>query len=120
MDQKGTFKKPTIKATSRAYVRLYEYFTTPDRWLEFIRTYHVEPFNYGMRRDGDCAVRVIDPATREMAVLGLEIPNEIKYHNNVAMGRSFWNENFTSATHRRHRQIESGYAQAFKDEVVPR
>jgi hypothetical protein len=120
VSHQGTFKEPTIKGTSRAYVRLFEYFETPEKWLEFLQRYRVERVPFGMQLAGDCAVRVIDPATSEVAVIGLEVPNEIKYHTYIATGRSFWTEEFASATHRRRRVIEVGYAQALKDEVVPR
>lgn len=121
MDHLRAFKRPTIKETSRAYVRLYGYFKTPEKWLAFLERYRVEYINFGMRRNGDCAVRVIDPATQEIAVLGLDLPNEIKYHTYTdKTDRSVWNEEFASATHRRRRQFEVGSDQASKDEVVPR
>lgn len=120
MEKKRAFKRPTIKETNRAYVRLYEYFNTPEKWLAFLERYRVEIIDFGMRRHGDCAIRVIDPETQEVAVLGLELPNTVKYHTYVATSRSFWNEEFASATHRRIRTIEVGDAQASKDEVAPR
>jgi len=114
------FKKPTIKATSRAYVHLFQYFSTPAAWLAFIERYRVEPFDFGMHRHGDCAVRVIDPMTGQLAVLGIEIPNEIKYHTYVATARSFWTESFLSDTQRRNRIWEVGHAAPSKDEVCSR
>ncbi|WP_208458875.1 hypothetical protein, partial [Burkholderia gladioli] len=51
---------------------------------------------------------VIDPATGDLADLGLDIPNQITYHT-FAAERSFWNERYASATLRRHRTIEVGY-----------
>jgi hypothetical protein len=98
MHRPGTFKKPTIKATSRAYVHLFGYFSSHDAWLAFLERYRVEPFEFGMQRHGDCAVRVVDPTTGRLAALGLEIPSEIKYHTHVATGRSFWQERFLSDT----------------------
>jgi hypothetical protein len=67
-----------------------------------------------------CSVRVIDLATNDLAVLGLEVPNVVNYHNNVPFGRSFWTEDFLSPTHRRHRVIEIEYAQVSEDKVTPK
>ena len=120
MNHQGTFKKPTIKETSRAYVRLFDYFATAEKWLNFLHRYRVERVPFGIQRAGDCAVRVIDLESGAVAVLGLEVPNEIKYHTYTAMGRSFWTEEFLNATHRRNRIIEVGNTQVSKDEVVPR
>lgn len=120
MHHQVIFKKPTISGTSRAYVRLFDYFATAEKWLKFLQRYRVERVPFGMQRAGDCAVRVIDLGTSEIAVLGLDVPNEIKYHTHLATGRSFWTEDFASATHRRHRVIEVGYAEPSRDEVVPR
>ena len=120
MRRQAAFKKPTIKATSRAYVRLYGYFSTSEAWLAFIERYKVEPFNFGLHRHGDCAVRVVDPTTGQLAALGLEIPNEIKYHTYVATARNFWQECFLSDTQRRHRTLEEGFPQPSRDEVLPR
>jgi len=119
MSSHVAFKKPTIKGTSRAYVRLFDYFGTADKWLDFLARYRIENVPFGMRRHGDCAVRVVDLATGQLAKLGLEIPNEIKYHTYVATARSFWLENFTSDTERRDRAIEVGYPHPSKDEVLP-
>lgn len=118
--QHAEFSKPTIKKHGRAYVRLYDYFKTPDRWLAFLERYTVEHFDVGMRRNGDCAVRVIDPVTQEVAALGLDIPSLITYRTHVATARSFWNEEFRSETHRRQRTFEVGFVQASNDTVVPR
>lgn len=120
MNRQATFKKPTIKATSRAYVRLFGYFSSSESWLAFLERYKVEPFDSGMHRHGDCAVRVVDPTTGQLAVLGLEIPSEIKYHTYVATARSFWQECFLSDRQLRHRTLEEGNAQPSKDEVFPR
>lgn len=120
MKNPGVFKKPTIKTTSRAYVRLFEYFKTPEKWLPFLEAYKVVHVAFGMHRNGDCALRVIDPSTGELAILGLDVPNEIQYHTYVATNRSFWNERFTSDTQRRHRTTELGCASPSKDEVVLR
>lgn len=120
MSKPNGFKKPTIKETSRAYVRLFEYFKAPEQWLSFLKGYRVEHPPFGMRRNGDCAVRVIDPNTGELAILGLEIPNEIQYHTYVATARSFWNEHFTSETQRRHRTTEIGCSSPSRDELVSR
>jgi len=117
MNQQMTCKKPTIKATSRAYVHLFEYFSIPAAWLGFVERNSIEHFDFGMHRNGDCAVRVIDPATGQLAVLGLEIPNEIKYHTSVATARSFWSESFLGETQRRNRILEVGYTDPSKDEV---
>ncbi len=118
MKSSAGFKRPTIKATSRAYVRLFECFRTPEEWLSFLSRFRVEHPASGMQRNGDCAVRVIDPSTGEVATLGLEIPNEIKYHTYIATARSFWTESFTSATQRRRRVWEIGYSQPSTDEVL--
>ena len=120
MRQNDAFRKPTIKATSRAYVRLFEYFSSSEAWLAFLGRYRVESFEFGMHRHGDCAVRVVDPATGQLATLGLEIPNEIKYHTYMATARSFWQECFLSDTQLRSRTLEVGYAQLLKDEVLSR
>lgn len=120
MSRQGAFKKPTIKDTSRAYVRLFEYFTSPEAWLAFVDRYRIESFSFGMQRHGDCAVRVVDPATGHLATLGLSVPSEIKYHTYVATARSFWQECFLSDTQRRERTFEVGYAQPSKDEVSTR
>jgi len=120
MTNPGVFKKPTIKATSRAYVRLFEYFKTPDRWLPFLDGHKVVHVPFGMHRNGDCALQVVDLSTGRLAILGLDVPNEIQFHTYVATGRSFWNERFTSDTHRRHRTTEIGCASPSKDEVAPR
>jgi hypothetical protein len=120
MNQQVAFKKPTIKTTSRASVHLFGYFSTPTSWLAFLERYKVERFDFGMHRNGDCAVRVIDPTSGQLAVLGLEIPNEIKYHTYVATARSFWPESFLSETQRRNRILEVGYVEPSKDEVSPR
>jgi hypothetical protein len=119
MNNSVTFKKPTIKATSRAYVRLFGYFSTPEKWLAFIDRYRIEFVEFGMHRNGDCSVRVIDSTNEKIATLGLDVPNEIKYHTYTPTGRSFWTENLFSPTHRRHRVIEIGLLQASKDEVIP-
>jgi hypothetical protein len=119
MNSPDKFKKPTIKDTSRAYVRLFGHFRTPQEWLEFLQFNRVEYMPFGMQREGDCAVRVIDLATNDLAVLGLEVPNVVKYHNNVPFGRSFWTEEFLSPTHRRHRVMEIGHeAQVLEDKVT--
>jgi hypothetical protein len=120
MNRQAEFKKPTIKATSRAYVHLFQYFSPLAAWLAFLERYRVEQFDFGMHRNGDCAVRVIDPTTGQLAVLGLEIPNEIKYHTYVATARSFWTESFLSDTQRRNRILEVGNAAPLKDEVFLR
>ncbi|MCY0852536.1 hypothetical protein [Cupriavidus sp. D39] len=120
MKSHGGFKKPTIKDNGRAYVRLFGYFATQDEWLRFLTRYVVKHVPFGMERNGDCAVRVIDPTTGELATLGLELPNEIKHHTYVATARSFWNENFANDTQRRSRTVEVGFDQPSKDEVVPR
>jgi hypothetical protein len=49
MSRQGTFKKPTTKDTSRAYVRLFGYFVTPKGWTEFLQLYRVEPIAVGMQ-----------------------------------------------------------------------
>jgi len=59
MKRQVPFKKPTIKATSRAYVHLFEYFPSSTAWLAFRTRYRVEHFSFGVQRNGDCAVRVI-------------------------------------------------------------
>lgn len=82
-------KRPTIKETNRAYVHLFEYFTSPDKWLEFLKQYNVECVDFGNRRNGDCAVRVVHPKSNELAILGLDIPNHITYHTYVSTARSF-------------------------------
>lgn len=120
MNSPDRFRKPTIKGNSRAYVRLFGYFVTPQKWLQFLQLNRVEYIPFGMQRAGDCAVRVIDLATNDLAVLGMEIPNVVKYHNNVAIGRSFWTEEFLSPTHRRHRLTEIGHTQASEDKETPR
>jgi hypothetical protein len=120
MKSSAGFKRPTIKATSRAYVRLFECFRTPEEWLSFLSRFRVEHPASGMQRNGDCAVRVIDLSTGDLATLGLEIPNEIKYHTYIATARSFWTESFTSATQRRRRVWEIGYSQPSTDEVFDR
>lgn len=120
MSSPDNFKKPTIKGTSRAYVRLFGYFLTPQKWLEFLQVNRVDYMPFGMQRDGDCAVRVVDRATNDLAVLGIEVPNVVKYCNNVAFGRSFWTEEFLSPTHRRHRVMEIGYPQALEDKITPK
>ena len=113
------FKKPTIKDNGRAYVRLFQCFDTPECWLDFLSRYTVQHQPFGVRRNGDCSVCVIDPATGDLANLGLEIPNQITYHT-FAGDRSFWNERYASATHRRHRAIEVRSDRPSKDEIVPR
>ncbi len=120
LSQQVIFKKPTIKRTNRSYVRLFEYFATAEKWTEFLQKYRVELVPFGMHRNGDCAIRVIDRATNQLAVLGLDVPNEIKYHSYIATARSFWTEEFENATHRLHRIIEIGYQSAPKDEVTPK
>jgi hypothetical protein len=96
MHRQDSFKKPTIKATNRSYVRLFGNFTSPEAWLEFLDPYRIEPFDFGMQWHGGCAVRVVAPTTGHLATLGLEIPNAIKYHTYVATARSFWQECFLS------------------------
>ncbi|BCN13347.1 hypothetical protein RPSD_52320 (plasmid) [Ralstonia solanacearum] len=113
------FKKPTIKDNGRAYVRLFQYFETPECWLKFLEQYSVQTRSFGSRWDADCEVRVIDRATGDLAVLGLAVPNFIKYHT-FAAERSFWNEWYLSATEKRHRTIEVGYDRPSKDETVER
>ena len=120
MSSPDSFKKPTIKGTSRAYVRLFGYFATPQKWLEFLRANRIDYMPFGMQREGDCAVRVIDRATNDLAVFGLEVPNVVKYHNNTAFGRSFWTEEFLSPTHQRRSVTEIGYPQASEDKTSPR
>lgn len=121
MSTKDCFKKPTIKGTNRAYVRLFEYFRTPTEWQAFVGHYDVRPMSHGQQRYGDCAVRVFDRSTGGLAVLGLEIPNEITYHTFMGSSpRSFWNERFTSDTHQRHRTFEIPYNEPSSDELVAR
>jgi hypothetical protein len=115
----GSFKKPTIKDTNRAYVRLFEFFSSPHEWLEFLQRHHVEYVAFGMQRNGDCAIRVMDSSTGQPALLGLKVPNKIKYHSYVAAARSFWTEDFSDGTHRRHRIIEVGNATPLEDSVIP-
>lgn len=115
----ATFKKPTIKGTSRAYVRLFSYFQTPEKWLEFLEQFRIEYVAFGMQRAGDCAVRVIEPSNGKVADLGLDVPNEIKYHTYVATARSFWIEEFSSSTYRRHRMTEVG-ARPHTDDISSR
>lgn len=111
----SSFRKPTIKDTSRAYVRLFQYFKTNADWLAFLVRYEVRHVPFGHVSHGDCAVRVIERATGEVARLGLDIPIEIKYHTYVATARSFWNESFVSDTHVRERTIEVGYSEPSRD-----
>ncbi|AIO71594.1 hypothetical protein DM80_6128 [Burkholderia multivorans] len=42
MNSTRGFKKPTIKDKGRAYVRLFQYFETPESWLEFLDQYAIE------------------------------------------------------------------------------
>lgn len=118
--QFDSFKKPTIKANGRAYVRLFGYFSSPADWRAFLAQYRVEQVGFGLQRNGDCSVRVVDPSTGDDATLGLDIPNYITYHTHTATSRSFWNEHFLSNTKRRHRTYEVGYANASKDEFFER
>ena len=113
------FKRPTIKGNGRAYVRLFQFFETPESWLKFLGQYAVETQSFGSRWDADCTVRVFDRETGDLAVLGLQVPNHIHYHT-FAAERSFWNEWYLSSTEKRHRVIEVGYDQPTKDETKPR
>lgn len=70
MRSPNSFQKPTIKDTNRAYVRLFGYFVTSQKWLEFLQRNRIENVPFGMQRDGGCAVQVIDRATNDPAVLG--------------------------------------------------
>ncbi|SAK98465.1 hypothetical protein AWB80_07527 [Caballeronia pedi] len=113
------FKKPTIKENGRAYVRLFQCFPNTESWLNFLANHSIKSETYGSRYDADCEIRVINRATGDLAVLGLEIPNRIRYHT-FGGDRSFWNEWYLSATHTRHRTTELGYNSPSKDETVPR
>lgn len=53
MNAKRGFKKPTIKDNGRAYVRLFQCFETPERWLDFLNRYSVQPQPSGVARNGD-------------------------------------------------------------------
>ncbi|WP_186214941.1 hypothetical protein [Burkholderia gladioli] len=119
MDSTRGLKKPTIKDKGRAYVRLFEFFETPESWLGFLDQYAVETTSFGSRWDADCTVRVIDRATGDLAALGLHIPNHIHYHT-FSGERSFWNEWYLSATEKRHRVLEIGDDRPSKDETKPR
>lgn len=119
MNSTRRFKKPTIKDKGRAYVRLFQYFETPESWLKFLDQYAIETQTFGSRWDADCEVRVIDRSTGDLAALGLQVPNHIKYHT-FAAERSFWNEWYSSGTEKRHRVIEVGYDRPSKDETVQR
>lgn len=119
MSNSVVFKKPTIKATSRAYVRLFGYFTSSEKWLDFLAHHRIEYVPFGIQRNGDCSVRVINTTTGAIAILGLDVPNEIKYHSHIATGRSFWTEDFLSASHKRHKVSEVGFSKASDDVVTP-
>ena len=110
-------KRPTIKETNRAHVRLFEYFTSLDKWLDFLKRYSVEFFSFGNRRNRDCAVRVVHLQSNELSNLGLDIPNHIIYHTYVSTAQSFWNEHFLSEMQTRTRSFEVGYPNVCKDEV---
>ena len=114
------FRRPTIKANGRAYTRLFtEYLKAPDTWTAFIARYRIESIPHGLAKNGDCAIQVIDPATGQLAVLGLNVPCVIKFHDIVEPSRQFWNEFFLSADEQRSRTIEVGLGVA-KDDVQPR
>lgn len=103
-----TFRKPTIKADGRACVRLYSYFNTPEKWIAFLERHHVERIPFGMARNGDCAIRVVDRASGILAALGPDIPCVIKYHVNIHPDRQFWTEEFATSTEVRSRVTEVG------------
>lgn len=86
-------KKPTIKATNRAYVRLYERVVAQGSWEDFLAEYTVQMLEYGMRRSGGCAVEVRNRAG-EPADLGPYIPNRITYNTFIAPDRTTWQEHF--------------------------
>lgn len=84
-------KPPSIKETNRAYVRLYKHVIQHRDWEKFKIEYEVQIIQYGMRRNGDCAVHVLD-RTGELATLGSTIPNKITYSNFIEPARETWQE----------------------------
>lgn len=113
-------KKPTIKGTSRAYVRLFQYLGTVEEWLSFLEKYAVEDIPFGQQRFAEHAIRVLDRSNGELATLGLDLPCVIKYRNNIEPSRQFWIEEFQSATHRRRRILEVGRVAPSTDEIQER
>lgn len=84
-------KAPTIKDTNRAYVRLYKHVIAHRDWEEFKNTYKVQIIQFGMRKNGDCGVHVLD-SNGEPATLGSTIPNKITYCNFIEPARETWQE----------------------------
>lgn len=86
-------KKPTIKEFNRAYVRLYDFVKKHGDWEAFKARYRVEIIEFGMRKNGDCGVQVLD-ADGTLATLGNSIPNKITYRYFVEPPRTTWMEYF--------------------------
>ena len=87
-------KRPTIKGTNRAYVRLYDYVVKRDAWDEFTQKYSVRMIPHGMEKNGDCAVHVLDQNGR-LACLGAHIPHKITYSDFIHPPRTTWVEFFS-------------------------
>lgn len=87
-------KRPTIKGTNRAYVRLYDCVIKHQRWEDFISKYQVQIKSHGQERHGDCAIQVIG-SDGLPARLGPNIPNQISYSNFIHPARETWIEYFS-------------------------
>lgn len=90
-------KAPTIKATNRAYVRLYRIVIHHRDWDGFLSAFKVQMIQHGMDRNGDCGVHVLD-ANGELATLGSAIPNKITYSNFIEPARETWKEFYKDGT----------------------
>lgn len=116
----SSFKRPTIKEFGRAYVRLFNYFETPESWLSFLASHTIIQESEGVRRNGDCMIRVVDLACGELAMLGASIPNTIRYITYPAEGRAFWVEHFLDAHQARKRTWEVGQPSPSSDLITRR
>lgn len=87
-------KRPTIKGTNRAYVRLYDYVIKHQHWEDFKSKYQVQMKSHGQERHGDCAIVVIG-TDGLLARLGPHIPNQIRYTNFIHPARETWVECFS-------------------------
>ena len=86
-------KKPSIKSTNRAYVRLHTYVTKRQDWEEFVQTYRVVLDSNGSEELSNCFVKVYTKMG-ELAALGPNIPNQITFSLRKEPPMSIWTEFF--------------------------
>lgn len=108
--------KPTIKATNRAFVRLYKKFHSHAEWEKLLQSYQVKMIALGQARNGDCGVVVTDSSGMS-AALGLSIPNKITYSRFIEPAVETWIEFYSDGKQTRRRVLD-GLERVSSDQIA--